>query len=172
MHIGTPSQILEPSALSYAIFAEESRVSLYYSDLLFFGCNNPLAFNNTSKHSGTAFTVLGTDPGLICKNHTWPVLMVPVWFLCVNMWRHWRWSGVSLEHLSGCLGRYTAATKCFWTTWAETQRPLRLIRPILIPDTARNLFPLVIRKRARSSFNAIDFSRCPPQAPHSPSHIY
>ena len=70
------------------------------------------------------------------------------------------------------LGDIQLLLNVFWTTWAETQRPLRLIRPILIPDTARNLFPLVIRKRARSSFNAIDFSRCPPQATHSPSHRY
>ena len=51
IHIGTPSPKLEPSALVWCGFADESRVSLYHSDFLFLGwCNNPLAFRH---HEGT-----------------------------------------------------------------------------------------------------------------------
>ena len=107
--------------------------------VLFLRCSNVVAFQQHDETSGHYSSA--AEAGLVIKYHTRPARMVPVWCLCANMCRRWRWSRVSLGHLSGRLERHPAATRRRLTVCIETQRPFRLIGSTVIPDTdtERNL---------------------------------
>ena len=49
----------------------------------------------------------------------------------------------------------------FLTAQTKTRRPICLMSSTLILDAERNLSPLMIQRRARSSFDVIVFNQCP-----------
>ena len=139
-HIGTPSPELEPSALASCNICWWIQGPASNSLIpLFLRCNNPLVFQEHEIHSGMAITVLWSDTGLISKYQMRPVQMVPV-----TDTRRWRLA--HLGPLVECLEWYPAATKRLWTVRTETQRPICLISPTVIPDTEKNMFPLMIKE--------------------------
>ena len=86
-------------------------------DLLFLGCNSPIAFQQHDVTFGHGhFSFLGWPWTADSKYQMRPVHIVPVWYLCGNMRWWWWWSGIIQEYLS------------------DTMLDL-LIRLTLIPDT-------------------------------------
>ena len=114
--------------------------------VLFLGCSNPVAFQLHLKTFGRGYYSPTGWPWLISKCQMRTVCMVSVCCLCANMQRHWRWLGVILGHLPGCLEWYPLAAKHLWTIQTETQHPIHLSSLTLTPDTERNPFPLCYRE--------------------------
>ena len=106
-------------------------------------------------------SVVQAEPRLISKCHMSPVLVFPVWCLCVHACRRWRWSGLSLGHVAARLVWHPVDTKHLWTMRTETWHPGHLISYTLIPDAEGILFPLMIWRSARSCLGAVILNRCP-----------
>ena len=68
---------------------------------------------------------------------------------------------VSLGHMFGCLERCSAATNRLWTPQTKIRHRVRLIRSTINMDAERNLFPLMIQRRAQSYFDVVIYNGCP-----------
>ena len=134
---------------SHMIIADESRFSLYQCDNPVFLYNNPLTFQQHDETFGHGHYSSMGWPWTDRQMSDDTISDGP----CI--------SGINLEPPPTYLERYPADTKHLWAARTETQRPIRLISPTLIPDTGRNLFPLLMRRRVRSSSDVIEFNRCP-----------
>ena len=84
--------------------------------------------------------------------------MVPVCCLCANMQWRWRWSGVSLRYLSGCLEWFPAV---FWPCGQKHSFQFDMSAPPCSQTPRETCLPVITRRTAWSSLGAIVFNRCP-----------
>ena len=165
-YVGKQTQSWNHQHWSHAIFHNESRVSLYHSGHhargfhLFLACNNALVFQQYDEKLGHAHCG--------CRGWLWTHQQIAqetsaersCFGACVPTCGRGDGGRVSLEHQSGCLERYPAATKRPWTILTTTGRPVRLIISPWFWKLTENS-RLRIRRKARSYFCVFIFSRYP-----------